>query len=712
MDKLSFLNSNDTEKKIEKFRSSSISEKSKSKLKKKRKKEKREKKSKKKKKKHRKSSSDESSSDSDEEQCVKKLIESNDSKSEENSFKKPLEREEWMSLPGIFPTISDEKRRDKGKSKKSEEEKYILDRPGQSGRELNPYWKDGGTGLPEEQDSKINQTMDINWLKKSLQRAKEMADEKGIPLEQVAAERWGSLENILSLINEAERNHSRESRSHHEHRRFGKYSDSRDYHYKRHDSSDRDFERKERPAFKKPKGDDNYSVSSSRRESSGPKKWQKPEVREKLLKERSESSYKEIENYDKFSVSSSRESNLENNTINDDDNILTEEELNKLGAKIVKAEIMGNDELAAELKLKLQKAREMRKLESSRVKEETVILTRTDAKGITRPLEPRADSSNSSKDRKRKKMVQTHTGGERVRYFADDDKYSLNEMFQSERGKSSKEDDEMFVKLASKSGDMDELFEQNITYKNSDAKQDARERSQAIKEHKKKTKSLENCLWCLDSERLLKHMIIAVGSHVYLSLPAYSSLTTGHCLISPMNHVLCQTQLDEDVYAEIKLFKKTLTKMFEVYKKIPVFFEVAMNFHSYHHMQVICVPLSLDEGNLAPMYFKKALLECESEWSNNKKIVDLKEKDIQRAIPKGLPYFEVDFGNHSGFAHVIENEKLFPKNFAQEIIGGMLDVDYSLWRKPRRENFEDQTKKVIEFTQMWKPYDFTGGQKL
>lgn len=100
---------------------------------------------------------------------------------------------------------------------------------------------------------------------------------------------------------------------------------------------------------------------------------------------------------------------------------------------------------------------------------------------------------------------------------------------------------------------MDELFEQNITYKNSDAKQDARERSQAIKEHKKKAKSLENCLWCLDSQRLLKHMIIAVGSHVYLSLPAYSSLTTGHCLISPMNHVLCQTQLDEDVYAEIKV---------------------------------------------------------------------------------------------------------------------------------------------------------------
>ena len=42
----------------------------------------------------------------------------------------------------------------------------------------------------------------------------------------------------------------------------------------------------------------------------------------------------------------------------------------------------------------------------------------------------------------------------------------------------------------------------------------------------------------------------------------------------------------------------------------------------------------------------------------------------------------------------------------------MLDVDYSLWRKPKRESFEEQSKKVMEFTEMWKPFDFTGGHKL
>jgi hypothetical protein len=43
----------------------------------------------------------------------------------------------------------------------------------------------------------------------------------------------------------------------------------------------------------------------------------------------------------------------------------------------------------------------------------------------------------------------------------------------------------------------------------------------------------------------------------------------------------------------------------------------------------------------------------------------LSGKDVRRAVPKGLPYFAVDFGLDSGFAHVIEDEKMFPRNFAQ-----------------------------------------------
>lgn len=58
-----------------------------------------------------------------------------------------------------------------------------------------------------------------------------------------------------------------------------------------------------------------------------------------------------------------------------------------------------------------------------------------------------------------------------------------------------------------------------------------------------------------------------------------------------------------------------------------------------------------------------------------------------------------------GFAHVIEDEQLFPNNFAQEVIGGMLDLHHSKWRKPKYQKFDEQSKRVMEFSAKWKDFD-------
>lgn len=47
------------------------------------------------------------------------------------------------------------------------------------------------------------------------------------------------------------------------------------------------------------------------------------------------------------------------------------------------------------------------------------------------------------------------------------------------------------------------------------------------------------------------------------------------------------------------------------------------------------------------------------------------------------------------------------KHLFQEIIGGMLDLDHALWRKPKKEKLDQQTKKVLEFTKIWKSFDCT-----
>ena len=36
-----------------------------------------------------------------------------------------------------------------------------------------------------------------------------------------------------------------------------------------------------------------------------------------------------------------------------------------------------------------------------------------------------------------------------------------------------------------------------------------------------------------------------------------------------------------------------------------------------------------------------------------------------------------------------------------------MDADPHLWRKPKKQSFEDQRKKVMNFAKMWKPFDIT-----
>lgn len=60
----------------------------------------------------------------------------------------------------------------------------------------------------------------------------------------------------------------------------------------------------------------------------------------------------------------------------------------------------------------------------------------------------------------------------------------------------------------------------------------------------------------------------------------------------------------------------------------------------------------------------------------NKKIINLEHKDIRQAIPNGLSYFMVEFETNKGYAHVIEDEHMFSKNFAEVIFFFKYDFKY------------------------------------
>ncbi|XP_051882070.1 CWF19-like protein 2 isoform X2 [Pristis pectinata] len=409
---------------------------------------------------------------------------------------------------------------------------------------------------------------------------------------------------------------------------------------------------------------------------------------------------------------------------------LSEEEMNKLGAKVIKAELMGNIELASKLKAQLEEARKLKIQGKSHITAATtqkrtdsvptdedheVVLVRTDPSGRVWPVGTSAESMIRTEGKKKRQTIETHHKGERIRYFQDDDNQSLQDLVRQEKMTTAGDQNERLSRIASKFLEkmdrdyytLDDMFVSKAARKDQSGRECERQRNKAINEHKHLAERMEKCQYCFENPELPKHLIIAIGVKVYLCLPNYQSMTEGHCLIVPLQHHTAGNLLDEDIWEEMQLFRKTLVKMLEDKGLDCVFFETSMSLKKRFHMVYECIPLSKELGDMAPIYFKKAIMEADEEWAMNKKLVDLSTKDIRRAVPKGLPYFSVDFGLQGGFAHVIENEDKFPFYFGKEIVGGMLDLEPRRWRKPHRENFDDQRKKVLQFSQWWKPYDCT-----
>jgi len=61
-----------------------------------------------------------------------------------------------------------------------------------------------------------------------------------------------------------------------------------------------------------------------------------------------------------------------------------------------------------------------------------------------------------------------------------------------------------------------------------------------------------------------------------------------------------------------------------------VFFETVKDLKKQKHTFIECIPLSRNMGMEAPLYFKKAILESESEWQQHKKIISTAGKVEQK----------------------------------------------------------------------------------
>ncbi|CAM9884283.1 unnamed protein product, partial [Ectocarpus fasciculatus] len=92
---------------------------------------------------------------------------------------------------------------------------------------------------------------------------------------------------------------------------------------------------------------------------------------------------------------------------------------------------------------------------------------------------------------------------------------------------------------------------------------------------------------------------------------------------------------------------------------------------------------------------------------------------IRRAVPKGFPFFHVEWED-GGYANIIEGEEAnFPRDFGVDTLAGILGVDPpsfggrgrgrggGRWGGGGGAAVEEERKLVMAFLEKWKAFDWT-----
>lgn len=282
--------------------------------------------------------------------------------------------------------------------------------PSTSSRELNPYWKDGGTGIPETAES---------FRKQAFVKPSDGEDFYRKP----SSSRDSSSSSHFRDHRRHDRHSDREckDRGRHENVSFNQRGSGnwRRGSEKWEEKETEQLRRTKETLLNADRGRNENESYNQRRSSN----WKRgSEIQEDRETEQRRQETRETSP----DAGPSKPTKIEKLT---NAQYLSDEKMNKLGAKIVKAEIMGDTKLVQELKAKLEAAREYRKQNpdaGQEQEEEGVMLIATNSVGNSMPLVRGERGDPRSEGRKGK--VDTHKDGQRSKYFGDDDKYNLSQM--------------------------------------------------------------------------------------------------------------------------------------------------------------------------------------------------------------------------------------------------------------------------------------------
>lgn len=576
-------------------------------------------------------------------------------------------------------------------------------------RELNPYFKDDGSGYPEESDGVKSESHLLStaivgdggasWRLKALKRAQEQAAREGRKLEEVVEERWGSMGQFAASVA------SRTVAPTHAHlhairnRKKELIEEERTILNNENNSSvEKNSDRKstvdvipQHPRMRVPKVRDSLSWGKRRNQSMS--------TQDSALVSAAMSSLNRFDDDGSFMHQFARQKNDNSVDLSNSSRTKSEERAEpksvgyeseefKEDTSIVKPAVSANQLAAKALQLRMKgKHEEAEKLlkEAEKIKATRVVGNESSR--------PQIDGTTS--------------------------RYIMNDV--SARQKKKEEDADLNLAQTivrnhqySKSRQADDEYDYDDGPRKRTRKKgggDNHKSSEISNSANRFFTQQERCQFCFENPTRPKHLVVAIANFTYLSLPQMQPVVPGHCCILTLQHESSTRSVDDNVWDEIRNFKKCLIMMFKNQEKDVVFLETVMGLaQQRRHCLVECIPVPQEIAKQAPVYFKKAIDEAEDEWSqhNAKKLIDTSEKGLRGSIPKNFPYFHVEFGLQRGFVHVIDDEKEFKSSFGLNVIRGMLRLPAEdMHRRRKHESVETQKQAAASFARDWEPFDWT-----
>ncbi|KAG2722139.1 hypothetical protein I3843_02G100100 [Carya illinoinensis] len=561
-------------------------------------------------------------------------------------------------------------------------------------KELNPYLKDDGSGYPEDTNgskasgdrllsSSVVGDGGASWRMKALKRAQEQSTREGRRLEEVVEERWGSLGQLavsvasrsaapsrahLRAINDRKRGEQR----------TGSDNQSGTVTKKGHDLKDVPFQHHK---MREPKVQDSLSW--------GRRKNQNMSSKDDGLISSAVSSLNRFANDGNFMHSALRQQN------ND-----------PVGS------VEGNVEM------EFASSQMKQSSEGIEVANDALSANQLAAKAIQLRMKGKHEEADKLLQEAKKIKAKQGAGDNSIRLQNEGTSSRYIMQDRSIRRKKDEDDADMHLarnimhnKKFTTYGQADDEydFEDGLS-KKAQKKGGGNEQKVTQKSMRLLTQQ-ERCLFCFENPKAPKHLIVSIAQFTYLMLPHWQPLVPGHCCIVPLQHESATRIVEDNVWEEIRNFKKCLIMMFAKQEKDVVFLETVMGLaQQRRHCLIECIPLPQQIAKQAPLYFKKAIDEAEDEWSqhNAKKLIDTSQKGLRGSIPKNFPYFHVEFGLYKGFVHVIDDEKQFKSSLGLNVIRGMLQLpEEDMHRRRRYESIEVQREAVKSFVQDWEPFDWT-----